>query len=177
MEQVEATVRIDAEPGGKRFQGVWLELAGGLRWVIDYRATEIWRSFENERVTVTGHHWQPMGQAIQAMHFKVATMQFADPPSRAVPYRSLGPEQVLRGAFVEHVWPAGTRREGEVETEFHTDDGDSYELAGGQPARPGAVAIVARELEPDPTYAATTNGPKLFVLGVHAHDYKPAGMR
>lgn len=33
-----ATVRIDPAPGGKQFQGVWLELEGGARWVIAYRA-------------------------------------------------------------------------------------------------------------------------------------------
>ena len=172
-EQLDATVRIDAAPSAKRFQGVWLELADGARWVIDYRATEIWTGFGDQAVTVTGHRWHPMGQAIQATHFKVATMRFTRAPSRAVPYRSIGPEQLLRGAFVEHVWPAGTRRAGEVEARFQTDDGDSFDLAGG-PSEPGPVAITARVVVTDPTYAAATGGPTLFVIRVHPHDYTPS---
>ncbi len=172
-EQLEATVRIDADPSGKRFQGVWLELADGERWVIDYRATEVWRGFQNEAVTVTGHRWEPSGQAINATHFRVATMKFAGPPTRAVPYRSLGPELIYRGQFIEHVWPAGTRRAGEVDHHFYTDDGDAFDLVGGS-GEPGQVAITARVVMVDPTYAATTGGPKLFVIRVHPHDYTPA---
>ncbi len=176
-QQLEATVRVDAAPSAKHFQGVWLELADGARWVIDYRATEIWRGFADQAVTVTGHRWEPQGQAIHATHFRVATMRFAAPPSHAVPYRSIGPVQLLRGSFVEHVWPAGTRRAGDVEQQFRTDDGDSYDLAGG-PTEAGPVAITARVVEPDPSFSATTGAPKLFVIRVHPHDYTPApGMR
>jgi hypothetical protein len=170
-----ATVRIDAAPSGKKFQGVWLEHGPEKRWVIDYRPTEIWRSFENEAVIVTGHCYEPRGQAINKPHFKVATMRFARPPNRAVPYRSLGPEQLLRGAFTEHVWPAGTRRAGDVERQFQADDGTSYGLAGGAERKGNdPVAITARVLEPDPTYAATTGEPQLFVIAVHAHDHEPS---
>ncbi len=200
--EVHATVRIDAEPGGKKFQGVWLELPGteviprSGRWVIDYRATEIWRSFENEEVIVTGKHYTPVGQAINSPHYKVATMRFAHRPSRSVPLRAIGPEQLLRGAFVEQVWPAGTRRAGDVDRTFTTDDGRSYGLATGSaapevgpgvgspanpaPGRlygPGPRAITCREVEPDPAYAADTGGPKLFVIRVHPHDWTPERVR
>ncbi|MBA2538388.1 MAG: hypothetical protein H0V17_02030 [Deltaproteobacteria bacterium] len=169
-----ATVRIDAAPTGKKFQGVWLELGAQKRWVIDYRPTEIWRSFENEAVIVTGHCYEPRGQAFNQPHFKVATMRFARAPSRAVPYRSLGPEQLLRGAFVEHVWPAGTRRAGDVERQFRADD-ISYGLAGGaERTSSDPVAITARLLEPDPTYSATTGAPVVFVIAVHPHDHEPS---
>ncbi len=182
--EVRATLRMDAQPGGKKFQGVWLELGGteviprSGRWVIDYRATEIWRSFENAEVIVTGAHYQPIGQAINSPHYKVATMRFARAPSHAVPLRSIGPERVLRGAFVEHVWPAGTRRAGEIERNFTTDDGQTYGLAAGSAApETGPVAITCREVEPDPTYAADLGGPKVFVIRVHSHDWTPERVR
>lgn len=182
--ELHAIVRIDAEPGGKKFQGVWLELPGteviprSGRWVIDYRATEIWRSFENEEVIVTGAHYTPVGQAINSPHYKVATMRFAGRPSRSVPLRSIGPEQLLRGSFVEHVWPAGTRRAGEVERSFTTDDGRAYGLATGSAAsEAGPRAITCREVEPDPAYAAETGGPKVFVIRVHPHAWTPERVR
>jgi hypothetical protein len=178
-----ATVRIDDAPGGKRFQGVWLEFPGGTRWVVDYRPTPLWKPFEDEAVVVTGRTYQPRGQAINATHFRVARMRLAGtvtggrpgsaiPGARAVPYRAFGPEQFLRGTFVEHVWPAGTRREGEAETEFRTDLGVSYGIAGGD-VDAGPAAIRARVVEIDPAYAATTGGPKLYVLSVHPHDHVP----
>jgi len=173
VDEVRATLRIDAVPAGKRFQGVWLELTttDTGRWVIDYRATEIWRGFENEQVIVTGHRYEPFGQAINARHFRVATMRFARPPSRAVPYRSIGPQHVLRGAFVEQVWPPGSRA-GEVERSFRTDEGDTYAVAQG-PTEAGPVAISARIVERDPTYAAGTSGLVLVVLRLHPHDWTP----
>ncbi len=184
-DEVRATVQIDAEPGGKKFQGVWLELPGTEviprtgRWVIDYRATEIWRSFENEEVIVTGAHYQPVGQAINAPHYKVATMRFGGPSrSRSVPLRSIGPETLLRGAFVETVWPAGTRRAGDIERSFRTDDGATYGLASGSAAvETGPRAITCREVEPDPAYAADTGGPKVFVIRVHPHAWTPERVR
>jgi hypothetical protein len=176
-DEVRARLRIDAAPSGKKFQGVWLEV-GDTRWVIDYRPTAYWRSFENEEVLVTGSHYQPFGQAINARHFRVATMRFAHAPSHAVPLRSIGPEQLLRGSFVEHVWPAGTRRAGDVERTFQTDDGGTYGLAAGSAeGDAGPVAISAREVEPDPSYAADTGGPKLFVIRVHPHDWQPERVR
>lgn len=182
VEELRATVRIDAAPSGKKFQGVWLEFDGqegkDRRWVIDYRPTEIWAGFADEAVIVTGRRYQPYGQAINAPHFEVATMRFAGRPSRAVPYRSLGPEQLLRGELIEEVWPAGTKLAGDVEKQFRTDDGAIFGLANGV-TESGKVAVTAREVEVDLSYAATTGGPKLFVLRVHAHDYTPAprGMR
>lgn len=183
-DEVRATVRIDAAPGGKKFQGVWLELPGeevvprSGRWVIDYRATEIWRSFENEEVVVTGSHYQPFGQAINAPHYKVATMRFAHAPRRSVPLRSIGPEQLLRGEFVDQAYPPGARRAGEPQRTFVTDDGATYGLASGSAEpEPGPVAITARAVEPDPAYAADTGGPKLFVIRVHPHDWQPERVR
>lgn len=172
VEHVEATLRIDAAPGAKRFQGVWLELADGTRWVIDYRAHELWRGFEDQQVAVTGRRYTPLGQAIRATHFEVETLRFARPPSHAAPYRAIGPQRLLRGTFVEHVWPAGTRRAGDTERRFATDDGQIYELANAT-SEAGPVAVTARVLEPDPSYAATTGTPRLFVIRVHAHDWVP----
>ena len=90
--------------------------------------TAVWRGFENEDVIVTGTHYQPFGQAINAPHFRVATMRFAHAPSHAVPLRSIGPEQLLRGSFVEHVWVAP----------FYEDD-----------IRNGAILIVVAARNPE----------------------------
>src|SRR5947207_15688253 len=48
--EIKATLRIDAKSGGKKLQGVWLELEPGKRWVIDDRPRELWRSFEDADV-------------------------------------------------------------------------------------------------------------------------------
>lgn len=167
-----ATVRIDDAPAGKKFQGVWLEFAGGERWVVDYRPTPLWKPFEDREVTFTGERYTPRGQAINATHFRVVRMRLVG--SASVPYRAVGPEQWIRGTFVEHVWPAGTRREGESELEFRAEVGTTYGIAGGETDR-GPVTVRARSVEIDPAYAATTGGPKLYVLSVHPFDYVPPG--
>src|SRR5262249_47884244 len=73
-----AIVRIDAQPGGKKFQGVWLEFADDKRWLVDYRANELWKPFADREVLVTGYCWapDPRAQAIQATHFHVERMTF-----------------------------------------------------------------------------------------------------
>lgn len=163
-----AIVRIDAAPSAKRFQGVWLELAGGERWLIDYRANPLWRSFADRTVTVTGTLYtpDPRAQAVCAQHFEVARMRLADTPPGSSPLRELGPKQKLTGAFVARAWPDTSKLAGSVELVFETGD-TSYALAGS----PGGIVagpatITARLVEPDPTYAATTGGPQLWILDV-----------
>jgi hypothetical protein len=169
-----ATVRIDAKPGGKRFQGVWLELAGGARWVIDYRAREVWRPFADRAVLVAGRCYAPQGQAIWAQHFEVARMRFADPGRPDGPLLEVGPVARLRGTFAEVAYPAGSKLAGSKSMVFRAEGGGEYRLFGavpgvGQPGRFALgerVAIDARPVEPNPAYAAGPGGPHLWILHV-----------
>jgi hypothetical protein len=168
-----AIVRIDAQPGGKKFQGVWLEFADDTKWVVDYRAREIWKSFQDREVLVTGYCWapDPRAQAIGATHFHVEHMTFVKPEMGRGPILSLGPEQILIGAFREQPFPAGSKRAGSSETHFDVDGGTSYSLQGASvdlPAMGTRVSVVAREIEPDRSWTAQTGGPKLWILDVRA---------
>lgn len=170
-----ATIRIDAEPGGKKFQGVWLEFAADRRWVIDYRPRELWRGFQDAEVIVTGTCYRPFGQAISATHFKVERMRFAAPPKRSVPFFELGPEQLMKGSFVEQAAPAGSKLAGSHQLEFQADDGTTYGIAGtsGSAPAPGAAKVTARSVKLNLAYAATTGGPHLWILSVHDAAYEP----
>ena len=104
-----ATLRIDAQPGGKKFQGVWLEFAADKRWVIDYRPRELWKPFEDREVIVTGACYRPVGQAIMATHFRVDRMRFVKPERGRGPILEVGPEQWIRGAFAMRTFPPGSK--------------------------------------------------------------------
>jgi hypothetical protein len=148
--ELRATVRIDAEPGAKRFQGVWLELSGGARWVIDYRAREVWRSFADRAVLVSGRCYEPKGQAIRAQHFEVDRMRMADPGRPDVPLLEVGPEARMRGTFAEVAYPEGSKLAGSKDLVFRAESGAEYRVLGAEPGKlaPGqAVAIRAAELE------------------------------
>lgn len=159
-----ATLEIDAEPSGKRFQGVWL-VHGGERWVVDYRARELWAPFEGLEVRVTGETWtpDPRAQAIDKQHFKVARLEVAD-RKQAKHFLAIGPERELTGVFVNKIADPGTKSEGSEPLYF--DDKDRrYEVLGGEPGS-GAATILARDVEVNPTWAATTGGPFLWILDV-----------
>jgi hypothetical protein len=168
------TVRIDAQPGGKRFQGVWLELGGGARWVIDYRARDVWRPFADRAVLVTGRCYEPQGQAIWAQHFEVTRMRFADPGQPTAPILEVGPEIRLRGAFAEVAYPAGSKLAGTKDLVFRAEGGGEHRLFGavpgaGQPGRFALgehVAIDARPVERNLAYTAGPGGPHLWILDV-----------
>ncbi|MBA3393921.1 MAG: hypothetical protein H0T89_14840 [Deltaproteobacteria bacterium] len=166
-----ATLRIDAQPGGKRFQGVWLELPDGKRWVLDYRARELWRAFADHEVVVTGHCYQPQGQAILATHFEVERLRRAVPVRGAGPYLEIGPTRVLRGTLVATPAPPGSKLAGTSRTVFHADDGEAYQLVGDQVPPAGAIVqIRGRVLAPDMSFVARGDGPDLWVLDVRDPD-------
>ena len=170
-----ATVRIDATPSGKKAQPVWLEFGADKRWLIDYRPRELWRSFEDALVIVTGICYQPFGQALSATHFKVERLRFAAPPTHSVPILEIGPELVLKGSFVLEAAPPGSRREGSDSVEFRSNTGSNYAIAGNSAGswEPGAATITARRVELNLAYAATTGGPQLWILSIHDADYTP----
>jgi hypothetical protein len=161
-----ATLRIDPVPGAKRFQGVWLERADGTRWVVDYRARELWSWFADHEVIVTGEKYAPEGQAINAVHFRVDTVRFKAPRSGRGPYVSMGPEQVLAGTLVTDSGTAG-KAAGSSWPAFVSDDGTRYVVLGEELAgRTGPVRVRARVLEPDMSYTARTAGPDLWIVAV-----------
>ena len=168
-----ATVRIDAQPGGKKLQGVWLDFGADKRWVIDYRPRELWKPFADREVIVTGHCYRPFGQAIMATHFRVDRMRFVTPESGRGPILEIGPEQLLRGKFVEQRFPAGSKLADSPMVTFVDDAGTSYWIAGAADDLPPvgtAARITAREVTPDMSYVAQPGGRKLWILDVRDPD-------
>jgi hypothetical protein len=169
-----ATVRIDPEPGAKHFQGVWLEFSERRRWLIDYRARDIWRSFADRTVLVSGHCYEPFGQAIAATHFAVEHMRLVDRVPD-VPLTEVGPELILRGALAVHAHPAGGKHGGSSEVVFRDGGGTTYWIhaADDQLPGPGPVAVTAREVHASPAFAALPDGPRLWIFDFHAADHAP----
>lgn len=168
-----AIVRIDAEPSGKKFQGVWLE-ANDKRWVIDYRPRELWKPFENHEVLVVGECYRPFGQAISATHFRVDRMRFVTPERGRGPILELGAEHLLRGTFVMHAFLVGSKRADSPVLAFRADDGTEYFLAGASAALPAigtAARIKSREVTLDMSFMAQPGGRTLWVLDVRAPDF------
>ena len=157
-----ATLTIDAAPGGKRFQGVWLH-RGGEELVVDYRARDFWRPFEGLEVRVTGERWtpDPRAQAIQAQHFRVARLEVAE-RTQAKRFFAIGPERELAGRFVTVAGEPGSKSEGSSVVSFETEGG-RFEVAGGEIERDATSAIV-RDVEINPAWAATRGGPFVWIL-------------
>ena len=92
--QLEGRYEVDPIPGGKRFQGVWLVLDDGTRYVIAYRPAPEHFQFLDKRVRLTGRPYTPGAdtQHIQATHLEVRSIELAagetphaTPPSEVVP--------------------------------------------------------------------------------------------
>ena len=173
LREYRGTLRVDEEPGGKKFQGVWLEHGGEKRWVIAYRPSPLWRAFAEQEVIVIGHCFQPFGQAINAPHFRIATLRYAAPPGRiSVPYLGMGPEQWITGSFSTMTFPAGSKRAGDREQRFVDEHGTSYHVAGLDQEPPnGPATIHERVLERNMAYTASTGGNDVWVIEVHPRGY------
>lgn len=170
----QAIVRIDAEPvGHKRFQGVWLDFGTEKRWVIDYRPRELWKPFEDREVIVTGGCYRPFGQALIATHFRVDRIRFVKPERGRSLIFELGPEEMLKGAFVLHQFPEGSKRADSPMVMFRDEAGTEYVIAGASedlPAVGTAARIKARAVVPDMSYMAQTGVPNLWILEVRGPD-------
>lgn len=162
MSTVRATLTIDPRPGGKRFQGVWLVPDKGARLLIDYRATKIWRPFEGQKVVATGSVYQPRGQAINATHFRLETLEMADSKSTASIVR-VGPRTELSGAFSTKTVPAGAKGAGETYEVFTASDGNVYLVANPDASHAGKTMISARRIQRSP-FIAHRGGPTLWIL-------------
>jgi hypothetical protein len=161
--------------------GVWLEV-DRKRWLIDAHAHELWRSFADRMVTVTGTCFRPTEQGTEleravasdqrdSTHFEVQRMKLASAAlhERRVPPPSLaaiGPVLVMYGSFVAH-------RPNELR--FREDGGPTFALAGSAGTLPpaGRAAITTRIVEPSPEYIASTTPNQLWILAVHPIGYTP----
>jgi len=163
--QLRATLRIDTKPDGKKAQAVWLE-HGDKRWVVDYRPREFWKGFEGAEVIATGQCYEPFGQAINATHFRVDHIRFATVERGRSEILELGPEQKYGGRFERFEYPAGSKRGGDSEIDFHADDGTAYIIIGSSeqlPAVATPVVIKARTVTPDYSHHAQRSGPSLWI--------------
>jgi hypothetical protein len=165
QETFRATVRIDAQPAGKMFQGVWLERSDGERWLIAYRPWEYWTPFQDKQVDVTGERYQPEGQSVSAVHFRLdrLTIDTAAMTSLVRVERERG----LTGVFlVDKGGPPGSKMAGYATSYFRSDDGERFLLANAPQVTPGTpVRITAREVELSP-FSAHQGGRHLWVIDV-----------
>jgi hypothetical protein len=155
-----ATLRIDTEVGPRRFQGVWLE-NGDKQWLVAYRAWDLWTPFDGLEVDVTGHCYEPFGEAVMKTHFAIETLAVADRKTSRR-FHGIGPEQTLTGSFVSETGAPGTKLEGSTLAYFEAD-GKRRELAGGKTGT-GAATIIARVVDINLAYQATTGGEQLWVV-------------
>lgn len=162
MTELRAKLRIDPAPGAKRFQGVWLVL-GDRTLLLDYRAHVLWTWFADREVTVTGEtYWpDPKHQAVQTEHFRLATLRACE--RGRGPYLAIGPQTWLDGDVAIARAPAGSKLDGSSQSVFRAA-GRNLPIAGGEIPPPGPVRVLARELEPDMTYAARGSGPDLWIV-------------
>ena len=161
-----ATVRVDSEPGGKKFQGVWLEREDGERWVIQYRPRACWTPFEGRSVQATGHTYFPPGQAISAVHFEVLRLEVLQPsPEDALV--AVGPELERVGQFQQVSGQPGSKSEGSSWLEFSANDGSDFLVYNPSAAESaeGEVVVKGREVQRSP-FTAHMGGTWLCVLDV-----------
>ena len=113
--QLEGRYEVDPIPGGKRFQGAWLALDDGTRYVIAYRPVPGHFEFLDKRVLVRGRPYMPGRdtQHILATHLEVHSIELAPgetpyllPPAKPVdpPVARTATELVARdGRWVQVV--------------------------------------------------------------------------
>lgn len=169
-----AIVRVDAEPGGKRFQGVWLDFGNDTRWVIAYRPHDIWKQFADTQVVVTGHCYTPFGQAIHATHFHVDTMRPVDRKD-ARRFLAVHPERLVRGEVVVAEAEVGSKAALSTLHQFREDGGATWWVAGSDARLTVGRRITAqvREVEISMSWTATVGGPHVWIGATYGEDYVP----
>ena len=166
-----AILRIDAQPTGKKFQGVWLELVDGTKWIVDYRPRDVWMLFRDREVFVTGGCYQPIGEAISATHFRIDRMRDARPERGTRPYITVGPQHVVRGQLVSVSAPPGSKlAESPPQKRFRSERGVTYGVIGAALPEGETVRVRARELEPDMSYTARSIDRDLWISDVLGSD-------
>lgn len=128
---------IDRLAGGKDFQGSWLELEDGRRYVLSYRPMPAHVDKVERRVVVRGFTYAPEGQRIRSEHLQVISMRLADgeTPYVSPPTSLPAPPHVLtraelRARVGRWVQAVGTLKDakrpdadGWQEVELRLDDG------------------------------------------------------
>ena len=159
-------LRIDQEPAARKFQGVWLEI-GDRKWVVDYRARQLWKWFVDREVIVTGSCYEPVGAAIGGTHFRVDTLKISDNRRGRGPYFGFGPEQVMTGKIQDEKAPAGSKAAGTSKRVFVVD-GKSYDLKGEENFPDGETRVRARVLEPDLSFVARSGDADVWIVDLAA---------
>ena len=148
-EQVSATLRIDS---GR----VWLELESGERLATAEPASPLWTWAADARVVVRGACSDDDRLRIESL--KMTTDMH--------PYVEVGPELVVHGRLVREMPPAGSKLAGSPQQVFLTNDGGRFGVLGGElPPIDQDVAVRARKLVADKSYAARSTDADLFILG------------
>jgi hypothetical protein len=126
--QLTGRYEVDPIPGGKRFQGAWLVLDDGTRYVIAYRPVPEHFPFLEKRVRIEGRPYVPGAdtQHIQATHLQVRTIElapgetpYAVPPTEPIPPPVVG--TASEAAVRDDRWARVVGRVEAVE-----DDPDGY---------------------------------------------------
>lgn len=160
-----AIVRVDAEPGSKKLQAVWLERGDGERWIVAYRPEPWLVAFADKPVEVSGGRYIPGGQAVKATHFRIDTLRITDDKELGL-FESVGPERTMTGIFAERTGTVGAKDEGERYPVF--DNGEAaYELANRPDPLPLGSTVKVRVRETKYSkFAAHRDGPLVWVLEV-----------
>jgi hypothetical protein len=157
----------DDKPQRSKFYGVFFVQDGKMRWVIDYRASALWKSFFGREVIVTGACYTPLYSAISAPHYHIATLRLADAKRGRGPWLTVGPEQDLRGELVDVAAPKGSKAEGSSRLVFRADGGMEYDVrAEALPTVRGRVKLRGRVVEPDMSYVARAGDIDFWLVGV-----------
>ncbi len=160
-----ATLTIDEQPGGKRFQGVWLAQEGGTRWLVAYRKREPWTWFEGKRVHVTGERFvpDPMTQHIMADHITVTSLELLkDEVEDGADPIGIGPVVEMTGVFAKHTGEAGSKIEGQTWTTF-TVEGEAMPYQAPGVDLEGERTVRVRVVKRSP-YVARMGGDEVWVV-------------
>ena len=126
--QLTGRYEVDPIPGGKRFQGAWLVLDDGTRYVIAYRPIPEHFRFLDKRVRIEGRPYMPGAdtQHIQATHLEVRTIELApgETPYAVPPTEPIPPPVVRTASEVAALDGRWARVIGRVEAV--EDDPDGY---------------------------------------------------
>ncbi|HSD89333.1 MAG TPA: hypothetical protein VLB44_17510 [Kofleriaceae bacterium] len=148
-EQISATLRIDTGH-------VWLELESGERLATVEPASPLWTWAADARVVVRG-------ACSEDDRFRIESLRMT---TDVHPYVEVGPEVVVQGRLVREMPPAGSKLAGSPQQVFLANDGGRYGVLGeALPPIDQDVAVRARKLVADMSYAARSTEADLYILG------------
>lgn len=147
-----------------------LEREDGERWVVRYGVDAFWRSFADARVVVEGERYEPEGQALVNVHFRVGRFRGAEKgrDGRPVDYAEISEERTLRGRFQDAAGAPGTKSEGERFLTFVEDGGRAWRVHGAPASAPRGEPVTVRARVVDVIQlvsVAGVTGPQLWIVG------------